>query len=285
MKNLPTPFQQLVHQLTPLYEAGEARSIARLVFEDVFGLRLPFQQPLTEVQSQQLAAITERLLRHEPVQYVLGTADFYGLKFTVSPAVLIPRQETEELVAWASAWLQKQHMPTLSVLEVGVGSGCIGLTILKNIPSTRLIGWDISEAALAIAQENAQQLDIPVARYQLVLCDALSAETWHYMQPIDMVISNPPYIPQRETYLVPPHVLQFEPSVALFVEDDDPLVFYKRIAEGAWQTLRPKGALFFECNEYNAHEAAAYLQQQGWQAVELRRDLSGAMRMLFAQRP
>ncbi|MFN0173847.1 MAG: peptide chain release factor N(5)-glutamine methyltransferase [Saprospiraceae bacterium] len=268
----------LVEQLMPRYGEGEAKAIARIVFEDAFDHGRAFGEV-------RFAEILQRLLAGEPVQYVLGEADFFGLKFTVSPDVLIPRQETEELVAWVLEHLKTfspVHAPRL--LDIGLGSGCIGITLKKKMPGLELFGLEKSPSALAIATENAKRiLNIPISQYpnfQFLHGDILNRSEWALFPQLDVVVSNPPYIPHSEKHLVPEHVMAHEPALALFVDDPDPLLFYRAIADFSLGKLRPDGVLFFECNEFNAAEVADMLREKGFSKVELRKDLSGAERMV-----
>lgn len=279
-----THFQHLLSDLTPYYGEAEARSILRIVWEDVFGQRAPFDKPLSEDEQTHLTNIRVRLLRHEPVQYIVGAADFFGLRYRVSSDVLIPRQETEELVAWVLDWLRKAGLKQPKVLDVGVGSGCIGITIARKNPSVQLFGLEKSSAALAIARDNALRLLPPAAAVHWIEGDALAEDTWAFFQDLDVIVSNPPYIPHHELDKVPPHVRAFEPDMALFVEDAEPLIFYQTIANQALNCLKPNGALFFECNQYNATELVHWLKVNGWNEVQLRQDLSGNDRMILAKK-
>lgn len=265
--------------LTERYGPGEARAIARIVFEDAFDRGRSFD-------AERFELIQRRLLGGEPVQYVLGEADFFGFKFKVSPAVLIPRQETEELVAWALESLRTANQPAPQWLDIGLGSGCIGLSLKKKFPRLRLHGLEKSPAALEIAQENAKHL-LPNALSDLDFrCgDILDSGDWAMFPALDGVVSNPPYIPHHEKKWVPEHVAAHEPALALYVDDPDPLLFYRVIADFSLEKLRSGGLLFFECNEFNAVEVYQLLQNKGFQALELRKDLSGADRMLKAIRP
>lgn len=267
----------LAEQLTPRYGEGEAKAIARIVFEDVFDHGRVFDEALFGV-------ILLRLVSGEPVQYVLGEADFFGLKFSVNPAVLIPRQETEGLVAWVLEHLKSTPSLSPKALDIGLGSGCIGITLKKKVPGLQLFGLEKSPAALAVARGNAEHiLNTPISQYpnfQFFEGDILNRSDWAQFPLLDVVVSNPPYIPHTEKKLVPDHVLAHEPSLALFVDDSDPLLFYRAIADFSLEKLRPGGVLFFECNEFNAREVAALLREKGFGQVELRRDLSGAERMV-----
>lgn len=273
-----TAFEQLALDLTPRYGAGEARSIAQIVFEDAFGARRPAEKIFSPEEEKVFLAIRRRLLAGEPVQYVLGQADFWGLKFKVSPAVLIPRQETEELVAWVLEWLKEQGRKDMAILDIGLGSGCIGITLKAKRQDIQLFGLEKSAAALQIAAENAMAI-LGAGKSFFQLGDILEPSTGDLFPEMDVIVSNPPYIPLREQTLVPDHVRAHEPALALFVENDDPLQFYRVIAAFARRKLRPGGALFFECNEFNATDVADLLQKSGFSAVQLRKDIAGADRM------
>ena len=275
----PAAFEQLILDLTPRYGPGEARSITRIVFEDAFGTRRPEEKIFSAQEERQFLEIRRRLLIGEPVQYVLGEADFWGLKFKVTPAVLIPRQETEELVAWVLEWLKEKALPNAAVLDVGLGSGCIGITLKAKQPAIRLFGLEKSPEALEVAAENARRI-LGEGHFTFVAGDILKPAPGQIFPDLDVVVSNPPYIPHREQTLMPEHVRKYEPGLALFVEDGDPLLFYRAIAAFARRKLRPGGALFFECNEFNTGEVAALLRQGGFTNVVMRKDMAGAERMV-----
>lgn len=282
-----TARRYLAEHLAPRYGAGEAAAIARIVVEDAFGARSrPEAQAWTPEEDQQFEAITERLLQGEPVQYVLGEADFFGLRFRVDPAVLIPRQETEELVAWILEYLQEKYrggQPAL--LDIGLGSGCIGITLKKKFPGLRLFGLEKSPAALALARDNAARILGNTPDVQLLEGDVLQPGAADLFPALDLIASNPPYIPLVEKVLVPEHVAAHEPALALFVDNEDALLFYRAIAAFAQRKLRPGGGLFFECNEFNAREVVALLEAEGFAAVTLQKDLAGADRMVYASMP
>lgn len=278
--------KMLAQSLTPRYGAGESASIARIVAEDVFSLKKSPEWTLTAAETAHFEEIKTRLIAGEPVQYVLGEADFFGLKFRVSPSVLIPRQETEELVAWVLQYLKSIQLEQPTLLDIGLGSGCIGITLQKKYPWLRLYGLEKSRAALEVAAENADRILAPsplTPRPSLLHGDILNPADWEQFPSLDVVVSNPPYIPLREKNVMPDHVLAHEPGLALFVDDDDPLLFYRTIAQFCQKKLRPGGALFFECNEFNAPQVADLLREMGFVGVELRRDLAGAERMAKAK--
>lgn len=282
--NFHEVFRQLSEKLTPAYGPGEAASITRIFFEDAFGWRQ--QQPdraLNETETARYAALSTRLIAGEPLQYVLGQADFFGLKFDVTPAVLIPRQETEELVAWVLETLAQSPATHPRLLDIGLGSGCIGITLKKKFPSLELFGLEKSPEALAVAKQNAARLlDKDFAAITFLEGDILNRNEWANLSRLDIVVSNPPYIPEQERALVPPHVAMHEPDMALFVQDDDPLIFYKAIADFSLEKLRPGGTIFFECNEFNARAVLEMLNTKGFQELTLKQDLCGADRMIRA---
>jgi release factor glutamine methyltransferase len=269
---------RLIEALSPRYGAGEAASIARIVLEDAFHIRHTASQEM--IDPARLGTILKRLITGEPVQYVLGQAQFFGLSFAVSPSVLIPRQETEELVAWVLEYLKEKKNQSPDLMDVGLGSGCIAIAVGKKHPSTRLFGIEKSRAALDLARQNARNILGDRTEVFFREGDILHQADWAFFPPLDVVAANPPYIPLSEKTLVAEHVASFEPPSALFVNDDDPLVFYRAIADFSQSKLKPGGALFVECNEFNAREVVFLLRQKGFIQVTLRRDLSGADRMV-----
>jgi len=274
-------YQQLIAELGKQYASGEASSIARIVFEDAFGIHnFSRTDLLDELQIRQLTQISKRLNDGEPVQYALGQASFYGLNLTVDSSVLIPRQETEELVHWILNDHPEQD--PLRILDIGSGSGCIPLALKANWSAAMVTAVDISAAALAIGRKNAAQLGLDVEFQQV---DILKEEDWQNIGQFDVIVSNPPYIPTSEKALMPGHVLNYEPSLALFVEDEDPLIFYRKIAKLALQKLSPKGRLYYETNEFNAQQVLELLQKEGFVNIELRKDMQKKDRMICAQKP
>ncbi len=267
--------QSFCVSLQTIYDEGEAVSIARIVFEDAFGIS-NFTRLDDFDYADRLNRILERLLKHEPVQYILGEADFYGLKFKVDPAVLIPRQETEELVYWILENVEEHAQ----VLDIGTGSGCIPISLKHKKTSLRLSAVDVSESALDIAKENAKRNNCAVD-FQLI--NILEKEEWTKLSKYDIIVSNPPYIPHKEQHLMPEGVKKYEPALALFVENNEALIFYDIISDFAIQHLHPNGQLFFELNEFNAKEVAALLNAKGFSCI-VQKDMSGKERMLKATR-
>jgi release factor glutamine methyltransferase len=275
--------QLLLQQLATVYEPAEAAAIANLVMEDVTGRnrmqrRLAKTETLTAEQEARLQQLIPQLLQHRPVQYVLGKAWFFGMELQVNESVLIPRPETEEMVQWILE--EKTVRQHARILDIGTGSGCIPIAIKKNWPSAMVWGMDISEDALAMAAANGvgQRVEI-----QWVQADILDPQQWP-AQAFDVIISNPPYIPQQESSRLDKHVTDWEPHLALFVPDNDPLLFYRRIADFARQQLSPGGSLYFECHQDYAAPTSHMLQEKGF-AVELRKDLFGNDRMMRCHFP
>jgi release factor glutamine methyltransferase len=275
-------YQSLVNAISTYYGVEEAKSIARIVFEDAFKV-FNFQKAdaLSEEQKTRFENIRQRLINKEPVQYILGQADFYGLKFKVNSHTLIPRQETEELVYWILETIKEQKLGKTSILDIGTGTGCIPITLKVKNQALEAKGLDISQEAVELAIENANLNRVEVAIEKV---DILSKEAWPLLGEWDIIVSNPPYIPPSESTLMPDHVLEHEPHLALFVEEDEPLIFYEEIARFAKQNLRRGGYLFFECNEFNAPKVQAFVQALGFTEVTLQKDLMGKERMIRARK-
>lgn len=256
--------------------------MSRIVFEDVYSItNFEREDELTIKQLEQLQRIETRLLAQEPLQYVMGMADFYGLKFRVDSRVLIPRQETEELVYWVLETAKTAVYRHVSkVLDIGTGSGCIPITLKKENPNLHVEAIDVSVEALDLAMENARLNDVSIAFREQ---DILDESNWNTAIRYDIIVSNPPYIPREEATLMPQNVKAFEPHIALFVENEDPLLFYRTIAKFALQTLQKQGLLFFETNEFNASAVQQMLEEMNFSVVELQKDMSGKERMIRAQ--
>lgn len=269
-------YRELWRTLEPLYGNGEARAITDYVLDVCFGLSKAdilcgAVEEMTAEKAAELNKIFGRLMEGEPVQYVLGRAEFCGRWFSVRPGVLIPRPETEELCAWITADSKASGSP--KVLDIGTGSGCIAITLQLDMPESKVTAWDISADALDVARENAQQLG---ANVNFVKQDALNAKPegeW------DVIVSNPPYICEKEKKDMAVNVLEHEPHTALFVPDADPLLFYRAITRLAVQTLSKGGRLYFEINPIYADDTCRMMQAEGMTAVELRSDMYGKQRM------
>ncbi|CCX69073.1 protein-(Glutamine-N5) methyltransferase [Prevotella sp. CAG:255] len=269
-------YRELWRTLEPLYGNGEARAITDYVLDVCFGLSKAdilcgAVEEMTAEKTAELNKIFGRLTEGEPVQYVLGRAEFCGRWFSVRPGVLIPRPETEELCAWITADSKASASP--KVLDIGTGSGCIAITLQLDMPESKVTAWDISADALDVARENAQQLG---ANVNFVKLDALNAKPegeW------DVIVSNPPYICEKEKKDMAVNVLEHEPHTALFVPDADPLLFYRAITRLAVQTLSKGGRLYFEINPIYADDTCHMMRAEGMTAVELRSDMYGKQRM------
>ena len=287
--------KDFINTLTPQYGVGEARAMSRYVFEDYFGSKND-SETFMDFLIEDFEKIKKRLIAGEPVQYVVGFAWFYGLKFKVNPNVLIPRPETEELVEWILATLssnqatgdrrqameltQNSKLKTQnSVLDIGTGSGCIPITLKHKNEDLVVSAVDISEGALITASRNAYRMNVDV---EFKRVDILNETDWLQLNDYHIIVSNPPYIPTKEKALMENNVLDFEPHLALFVDNDDALIFYEKIADFALLHLTTEGSLFFECNEFNAHEVVSMLKNKGFSDVELRKDMSGKDRMIRA---
>jgi len=271
-------FNNLVKDLTSRYGEGEARSIVRIVFEDVFRFYQKSDRLMTNTEEAQLEKISTRLLEGEPVQYILGEADFYGFKFKVNPQVLIPRQETEELVYWIKNTIEKEWpSKEMELLDIGTGSACIAISLGKLIPKLNISAMDVSAEALSVAKTNATQLAVPVTFIQ---SDILLDKQWMSFPSYDIIVSNPPYISYDEEAVMDSHVIEYEPNLALFVEDEDPLLFYKKIILFALQHLHPGGYLFFETSAFHADGIASFMEQKGFSSIEKQKDMNGNDRMV-----
>jgi release factor glutamine methyltransferase len=272
-------YEYLSQALRAAYDPREAASVADLVMESRLGLRrmdriLRKTEPLEPAQVTQLQADLDALLRHHPVQYVLGEAWFDGLLLNVNEHVLIPRPETEELVHWV---IDEQRAAT-SFLDIGTGSGCIPVALKKHLPHADMHAVDISEGALEVAGKNAERHNTPVKFRQ---ADFLDETTWASLPRVDVLVSNPPYIAAAEKSGMHDRVITHEPHLALFVPDSDPLLFYRKIAR-----FSPPGTtVYLEINEAWGPQVAAVLEAEGLIDVTLRRDMQGKDRMVRATVP
>ena len=279
-------YEELWHRLTHIYDAGEAKAIVRWVLDVRFGLSWTdiLCGKVTELSAHdqtELEKIMQRLEKGEPVQYIIGVADFFGRQFHVAPGVLIPRPETEELCRWIIS--QKGQSPLCEILDIGTGCGCIAITLALELPDAKVTAWDISDDALRIASKNAKQLgaDVVFVKQDVLnisLTSHLSPLTSHY----DLIVSNPPYICEKEKSAMECNVLDHEPHLALFVPDDDPLLFYRAIAQYAAEALKAQGSLFFEVNPLYADDLARMLRMMSYHDILIHQDQFGKSRFLKA---
>lgn len=286
---LTTDFTYLRNLLTPLYGEHEARAMAFIVFEDAFGVSrtdiyADKVRQFSESERQTFLNICNRLAQGEPLQYAIGHTTFCGHQFKVTPDVLIPRPETEELVSWAIETAQPllTHHP-LRMLDAGTGSGCIAISLQLALPQAEVEACDISTAALRVAQHNATHLQAPVRFSERDILNLSYADA--RPRPYDVIVSNPPYICQCEAAEMEANVLQHEPHTALFVPNTDPLRFYRALAHHAVHLLRPGGVLLVELNRAYAEATAQLFRDWGLIDVELRRDAFGNERMCRAFLP
>ena len=323
-------YQQLWQSLTPLYDAGEAQAIVRTVLDVEYGMTLTDiiggkVNELSADEGRKLEEIIIRLQKGEPVQYVLGEADFAGRTFHVEPGVLIPRPETAELCQWIEKDIIEKSIVSSGdssedssgnspqatddarrILDICTGSGCIAITLGLNIPNSEVTGWDISEDALRIAQGNVEMMKAGNVRieHQDALALPKAAETDNEKmkgnddkevvkpkgeaktpstQKWDLIVSNPPYICEKEKADMEKNVLEHEPSLALFVPDEDPLKFYRAIAEYASSALKSGGALYFEINPIYEKETREMLLKLDFKDIETKEDAFGKKRMMRAK--
>ena len=283
-------YEELWQRLTPLYDAGEAKAIVRLVLDECYGLSWADVlggkvSELSANDQTELEKIMLRLEKGEPVQYVIGVADFCGRQFHVEPGVLIPRPETEELcrmVIEEREISQKGQSPLCEILDIGTGSGCIAITLALELPDAKVTAWDISDDALRIASANAKALGASVTFQHHDALDS-SLFTLHSSLPKwDLIVSNPPYICRKEADGMDKNVLGYEPHEALFVPDDDPLLFYRAIARYATLALKPNGKLFFEINPLYADDLTQLLGEMLCYNAEILNDQFGKPRFLKA---
>ena len=298
-------YQQFWQSLTPLYDAGEAQAIVRTVLDVEYGMTLTDiicgkVNELSSDEERNLEEIITRLQNGEPVQYVLGEADFAGRTFHVEPGVLIPRPETAELCQWIEEKISSLDADDpKQILDICTGSGCIAITLGLTIPNSEVTGWDISEDALRIAQGNVEMLKARNVRieYQdaLMLPKAAEAEEAAEISEAaeaesslskswNIIVSNPPYICEKEKADMEKNVLEHEPSIALFVPDEEPLKFYRAIAEYASSALKSEGALYFEINPIYEKETREMLEELGFKDIKTKEDAYGKKRMMKAMK-
>lgn len=270
--------QYIRSELNGIYPEEEISGMVRVLLEavtgwDYTGQLLHANEKLSNEQVNQIQSALARLKKHEPIQYVLGETEFMGFRIQVNPSVLIPRQETEELVDWI---VQEVGNARTTILDIGTGSACIPIAIKKHLPESQVVSVDVSLEALQTAKENCR---LNAASIRLLERNILNWQDYKW-EFFDVIVSNPPYVRNLEKEEIKQNVLEFEPGLALFVDDHDPLVFYKSIAEFAKKNLNPQGRLFFEINEYLGEETCNMLIEKGFRDVELRKDLNGKDRMI-----
>ncbi len=275
-------FNNTKQQLLAIYDNNEATAIANGLAEVYTNTQKTDREirqklVLNKEQQEKWNKATKRLLKYEPLQYVINEAWFYGLKFYVDENVLIPRPETEELVDW----IVKEHARAdnnLHILDIGTGSGCIPISLKKVLPNATVFAIDLSESAIAVAQKNAALLQAAV---EFISIDFLSENATKYLPNYDIIVSNPPYIPQKDALQMEANVLKYEPKMALFVPDNNPIVFYKAIAFFGKQHLNPGGYIYLELYDVYHKEVIDFYKEQGYQ-TNIKEDMQGKQRMLKA---
>ena len=271
---------RLLFQLYHLYDNREAANIADLVMENITGWKridrvVNSKVKLSAPQEALLDEYTAKLLTHMPVQYVLHEAWFLDMKLYVDENVLIPRPETEELVQWIVDAFANQGTAPLTILDIGTGSGCIPVALKKKLPAANVYACDISAGALAVAKKNAAALG---ADLHFIEADILNDADWPLLPQCDVIVSNPPYIPLKEKSQMAANVVAHEPALALFVGNDDPLIFYRAIAKFGKEKLNSNGNIFAEVHEDLAQQAAEVFKD--YSSIEIRRDMQGKERMV-----
>ena len=268
------------NELSSFFDAMEIDQFFYLTLEKMHRLKrvdlaLNPHFEITDAEAQQWKAVLTQLKTQKPIQYILGETSFYGLTFQVNEHTLIPRPETEELVQWILE-TTISGLP-ITILDIGTGTGCIPITLKKNLPKATIFGLDVSDKALEVATINALNNETAVTFLQKdILATTLLDRSF------DVIVSNPPYVRELEKKEINPNVLQFEPHLALFVTDNDPLLFYRKIAQLAQDYLQPGGQLFFEINQYLGPAMIALVKSYGFTQIELRKDIYGNDRMLRA---
>jgi release factor glutamine methyltransferase len=284
MREAKLLFNNLVKQLQPTYDDEEARSIVFILLQHVLNLKktdvLANRSLPPTFQADSLQAAMHRLIKHEPIQYVVGETDFYGRRFWVNPAVLIPRPETEELVHRIVERYRLATQP-IRMLDIGTGSGCIAVTLATELPQANVSAWDISEAALTVARKNA---DLHGVSVHFSKVDILQPHTWEHEHNFDCIVSNPPYVMRGEMPKMRPNVTDYEPHLALFVEDESPLVFYESIATFCQRHLSADGQCYIEINEQYGQEVQRLFERKGFTDTEIHRDLFDKERFVRARR-
>lgn len=269
-------------ELKSCFDKREIQSLVSIIIENITGFDstqqlLKSDYVFSESQIKQLQYIITRLLTNEPIQYITGETEFYGLKMKVNDSVLIPRPETEELVEWI---LETNSIVAPKIIDIGTGSGCIAIVLAKNIPKSQIIAIDASKKVLDVAKENSalnNTNNIIFKRMDILTKIPDSNES-------DIIVSNPPYVKNSEKLQMSKNVLHYEPHDALFVDNDNPLIFYSRIAEIATKLLKKGGILFFEINENHGNDMIELLTKYSFTKVEIRKDINGKDRMIKATR-
>ena len=281
-------------ELLPIYDEQELDSFFYIILEKLHGLKridlaLNPETVMDGIHLKQWKNIVLDLKKQKPIQYILGETEFYGLRFEVNENTLIPRQETEELVELIIVESRKSKVELPIILDIGTGSGCIAVSLVKNLPTAEVFAIDISEKALATAKKNAELNNVIVNFINvdiLKINDLGQLPTSNFQLPakFDIIVSNPPYVRNLEKAEIKPNVLEYEPHLALFVEDTDALLFYRKIAELAKKNLNQNGKLYFEINQYLGTETVELVESFGFKNVKLIKDIYQNNRIIFAEK-
>lgn len=266
------------NSLKGYYDEGEIQVFIRIILSFITKRQYTFLalDNSIDVDDIQLHTIIDRLKEYEPIQYIIGEEEFFGLKFKVSPDTLIPRPETEELVELLLAE-NKESLPSASILDIGTGSGCIAISVAKYMPCAEVAAWDISAGALDIARMNASANGVSIDFERVDILD-----NYPQTKKFDVIVSNPPYVMDSEKDNMTANVLNYEPHTALFVPDDDALLFYERIADIGRELLNPNGKLYLEINQAKGQEMVAMLESKGYVNIHVAQDISKNDRMVVA---
>jgi release factor glutamine methyltransferase len=271
-------------ELAGLYEKEEIRSFWFMLLEEFCGLKKTtilanHESCISESEMLKVHFAIKDLKKHKPIQHILGKAWFYGLEFKVSPDVLIPRPETEELVEWILK--ENSSKEKLTILDIGTGSGCIAIALGKSLKNASVFAVDVSDAALKIARQNTEKIGCNVSFHKM---DIMNEKEWPENRTFDIIVSNPPYVRLSEKEGMKPNVTLFDPDIALYVSDEDPLMFYREILRFAKLVLAKDGGVYFEINERLGDEAHALAREMEFMNIELRKDINGKDRMLRCKR-
>lgn len=273
--------KELLQELNDIYADNEIREFAKIMLEHVLKvsrtqLLMMSNDHLSANQISELRAMSDKLKKQIPIQYIIGKTEFYDLSFEVNKSVLIPRPETEELVDWILK--DHKHQPQ-KIVDIGTGSGCIAISLKANMPNTEVYAWDISTDALSVAKKNAEINNVSITFQEV---DVLNHQP--QINELDCIVSNPPYVRELEKELMEDNVLNHEPHTALFVSNNDPLIFYRTIAKLGIEMLKTDGLLYFEINEYLSPEMTDMLTEMGYFSIECRKDINGKDRMMKAHK-
>jgi release factor glutamine methyltransferase len=284
MKTIKDVFDNYRLELKDVYEANETEAITLLVVNEICKISKAKIKAFPEIelsteQADALNKTLKELKTGKPVQYILGKTEFYGLPFNVNPSVLIPRPETEELVEWVIGSVGSLKLAVGSLVDIGTGSGCIAISLKKNLPGFKVSAIDISTDALQTAASNANLNKVNI---EFIEADILNFKSEIEIPKSEIIVSNPPYVTLHDKIQMHNNVTDFEPHTALFVPENDPLIFYRAIADFAIIHLTKNGLLFFEINENYGKEIVELLTDKGFTNIELRKDLSGRDRMIRA---